>query len=309
MLTRRDVLRALAGGSVCLGFDGALSAGGQGAARPELSFGVVADAQYADAEPKIGRHYRESLTKLAECVAALNARKLDFTVHLGDLIERDFASFAAICPVYEKLSMPHYHVLGNHDFSVVEAEKPKVPRALGLDKLGGGKGFYDLTLGRWRLIVLDGTDISTYARPAGSPGHTQALAEMARLKRQKRRNAAGYNGGLGDEQLRWFAGVLDAAAKADQRVIVFCHMPVFPDDPHNLYNDREVLKLLAGRRNVVAWLAGHNHAGNYGRAGRVHCLTMKGMVQGATNAYGVVEAYADHLKLTGFGREADRTMK
>ena len=39
------------------------------AIEPELTFGVIADPQYADAEPQWGRFYRNSLTKLADAAA------------------------------------------------------------------------------------------------------------------------------------------------------------------------------------------------------------------------------------------------
>jgi hypothetical protein len=71
---------------------------------PELIFGVIADPQYADAEPKWGRFYRNSLVKLEDAVAELNKLPLDFTVTLGDLIDRDLASFAPVMPIYAKLT-------------------------------------------------------------------------------------------------------------------------------------------------------------------------------------------------------------
>ena len=46
----------------------------------------------------------------------------------------------------------------------IAADKAKVLRALGLDKLGAKRkrGHYDFSVGRWRLIVLNGTEIEIY---------------------------------------------------------------------------------------------------------------------------------------------------
>ena len=306
--SRREVLGALAAGSVWLGLDGRLSAAAPTDKKPEVTFGLLADAQYADAQPAMDRQYRESVRKLAEAVGELNQRKLDFTIHLGDFIDRDFASFRAVASVYEKLACPHYHVLGNHDFSVAPADKPKVLATMGLDKLGSRAGYYDFTVARWRFVALNGTDVSTYANAPRSAKHTRARALMSELKKRKRRNAAPWNGGFGAEQLAWLGRTLAAADKARQRVVLFNHMPLFPDNAHNLYNDTDVLAVLDKHPNVAAVFTGHNHAGNYGARNAVHHLTLRGMVQTRRNAYAVVEAYADRLRVTGFGREPSRTM-
>lgn len=42
----------------------------------------------------------------ASAVADLNTRQLEFVATLGNLIDRDFATFAAVMPVYAKLSHP-----------------------------------------------------------------------------------------------------------------------------------------------------------------------------------------------------------
>ena len=50
---------------------------------PLFSFGVVADAQYADKDPAGLRHYRSSLTSLEAAAEAFNGSDLAFVVHLG----------------------------------------------------------------------------------------------------------------------------------------------------------------------------------------------------------------------------------
>src|SRR5512136_52188 len=49
-----------------------------------LRFGIITDLHYADIDPSGDRSYRESLVKLEECIKAMNDRKADFLVELGD---------------------------------------------------------------------------------------------------------------------------------------------------------------------------------------------------------------------------------
>lgn len=60
-----------------------------------LRFGLIADPQYADAEPSEThpRFYRNSLCKLSKAITELNDHHLEFVVTLGDLVDRDWASF------------------------------------------------------------------------------------------------------------------------------------------------------------------------------------------------------------------------
>ena len=43
---------------------------------------------------------------------------LDFVIHLGDLIDHDFASFGPALKAIGRLTFPVYHLPGNHDYAV-----------------------------------------------------------------------------------------------------------------------------------------------------------------------------------------------
>ena len=75
-------------------------AGSSRAAQPgeTFSIGMMADAQYADIAPRGSRHYRESIKKLGLAKDALNAANLQFCVHLGDLIDRDWRASKSPSP-------------------------------------------------------------------------------------------------------------------------------------------------------------------------------------------------------------------
>ena len=275
------------------------------AAAPIFRFGVAADAQYCDTANRGTRYYRASLTKLQECVTDFNSRDdLTFVIHLGDFIDRKFASFDQLLPIYQQLKMPAYHVLGNHDFYVASADKSKVPQKLGLEK-----PYYDFVYHSWRFVVLDGNDLSLYALPKGGAKYKVAEAMLQSLKAKEASNAYDWNGGIGAEQIAWLQQTLANAEQAGEKVIVFCHFPIFPKHSHNLWNDTELIDAIEPYKCVVAYINGHNHRGHYGKKNGIHYLTVHGMVETPDqNAYAVFEVYKDRLNIIGYGREPSRVL-
>jgi len=272
---------------------------------PDLVFGVIADPQYADAEPKGSRFYRNSLAKLDAAITDLNQRPLEFVTTLGDLIDRDFASFAKVMPLYAKLRHPHFPICGNHDFEVAEADKGKVLATMGLEK-----AYYSFSKGAWHFIFLDGTDMAVWRYPADDARTSAAKDALEKLSAAGEPQAQPWNAGIGAGQLDWLKLELDAAQAANRRVIVFNHYPAIPEkDEHNLWNAAELVSLLDKYPNIAAYMNGHNHAGNYGTHGSCHYVNFKGMVETVDEtAYGIVRCFADRLEITGSGLEPDRKL-
>ncbi|MEN7551608.1 metallophosphoesterase [Rapidithrix thailandica] len=270
----------------------------------EFSFGVFADVQYCDHPPFKQRYYRQALHKLKDCIQTFQKRELAFVIQLGDLIDRDYKSFEAVNPVISGLNKPFYSLLGNHDFEVRPEYKSKV-----LSKLGLQKGYYHFQHQHFRLIVLDGNEVSCYAYPKESDAYSQALEELKSLQAQHLQNAQAWNGGISKTQLDWLEDVLQSAKQQDEKVIIFCHFPIWPESKYNLWNHRELNNLLQQYPNIVAYLNGHNHAGDYAKQGHIHFLTMHGVVETQEqSAYGIVHVYQNRLEIEGFGREPQRTL-
>ncbi len=296
MLSRRTVLAASA----------ALLAGSARAQATPLRFGVIADPQYADVPPNtaMGRYYADSLDKLSAAIETLNAQDLRFVVTLGDVIDRDFASFERILPLYRKLRHETRFVLGNHDFEVEAAHLGRV-----VGRLGMPAPYYDFTVQDVRFVVLDGNDVSLFAPPQGDPRWQRAQERLARARAAGLPNAKPWNGSLGDAQRAWLERTLSAAQGAGERVVVLNHYPVLPDNPHNLWDSAEIVALLARSTNVVAYFNGHNHAGNHAEAHGIHFVNFRGMVDTPdTSAFAVVEISGDRLDIRGYGREPSRSL-
>ena len=264
-----------------------------------FTFGAIADCQYCDGDTGGVRFYRNSPAKLQAAVDHLNTMDLEFTVHLGDFIDRDYASFDVVGPIYKQLKMPGYHVLGNHDFSVADDKKAIVHRRLGMPSR-----YYDFMVHGWRFIALDGNDISFQACAEGSPEY----AAVDKYYADNKIESPKWNGAIGPEQLKWLRGVLDDATARGESAVLMAHFPVFPENVHNLWNAAEILQIIDAYPCVKAYLNGHNHAGNYGERDGVHFVTFKGMVDTEENSYATVTVTPEELHIQGFGREEDRTL-
>jgi predicted phosphodiesterase len=272
--------------------------------KPQLSFGVIADPQYADVNQAGSRHYRNSLAKMKAAVKELNQHKLAFVSTLGDIIDRDIASYDDIMPIYKTLKAPTRFVLGNHDFTVDDKDKGSV-----LDHLGMEKSYHSENKGDWHFIYLDGTDVSPYRHPKNSDETKAAKKRLQLMRAQKLKQAKPYSGAVGDDQLKWFTAELDKAKATKKRVVVFNHFPVFPlNDGYNLWNDKEIVDLIAKYPNVVACMNGHRHKGHYATNKGCHYVNLKGMVETEDkSAFAIVRCYTDRIEVDGYETEPDRS--
>tara|TARA_R110002050_G_scaffold161882_6_gene291723 strand:+ start:32357 stop:33262 length:906 start_codon:yes stop_codon:yes gene_type:complete len=266
----------------------------------KFSFGIIADCQYHNEEGSGVRKYAKSKEKLESCVTHFNSLDLTYIIHLGDFIDRDYESIDVVVPIYNKLKIPKYHVLGNHDFSVSDDMKEKVPR-----KMGMSSSYYDFEVKGWRFIVLNGNDISFHAYPKYSQEYNFASTYYT----QNKVNSPKWNGAIGEEQMVWLKKKLEKATKKNEKVIVYCHFPVYPENIHNLWNAHEVIALLENYPVVKGYVNGHNHEGNYGFKNGIHYLTFKGMVDTKETAYGIVRIFTDYIEVLGYGREVNRILK
>lgn len=273
---------------------------------PLFSFGIVADPQYADIAPRpeMGRYYAESPKKLAQAIDVFNGRDLAFVVTLGDIIDRGFENFETMLAVYANLRHRSILLPGNHDFAVDAELLPEVHARLGMPS-----PWYDFAVGKMRFVVLDGNDVSLFAPPVGDPRRRIAQERLSALRDAGAINAQDWNASLSDEQFAWLGDVLSTADAAGERVVVFCHYPLSPENAHNMWDAPRIIHLLTSRACVAAWFCGHNHEGNYGTVNGRHFVNFKGMVDTPDeNAFAIADVYTDRIEINGFGREEDRSL-
>jgi manganese-dependent ADP-ribose/CDP-alcohol diphosphatase len=275
--------------------------GAEAGAKPLLSFGLITDVQYADADPSGERHYRASIPKLKTAVTWLAKQNLPFTLHLGDLIDRDFKSFDAVLPLLGGLGHPVRHLLGNHDYSVAESQKQSLAA-----KLGMPADRYSFHSGGVRFVMLDTNEVSVYKHPEGSPEDRTAEAMLAKLTAEKVASATKWNGGLSKDQLSWLDGELAAADLAGEPVILCGHHPILPQKDQ-AWNADDVTTVIDRHPSVRAYFNGHNHAGDEFVRNGIPYITFKSILhEPAMNAYSAIRLFADRLEIIGNGREKSR---
>lgn len=267
---------------------------------PLVSFGMLTDVQYADAEPQGERHYRESIPKLKDAVKDLAGEGLPFTLHLGDVIDRGFSSFATVLPLFAGLGHPVRHLLGNHDYSVKGGEKTGVVETLGMPE-----DYYSFRSNGARFVMLDTNDISIYKHPKGSARQLAAKTMMEKLSGAG--NAKPWNGGASPAQLTWLEKELAEADAAGDPAIICGHHPLLPEKGHQAWNNREILEVIERHPSSRAYFCGHNHAGAQSVFKGLPCITFKSILHhpGVT-AYSVVRLFKDRLVIEGRGREKSR---
>jgi hypothetical protein len=271
--------------------------------QPLFKIGLISDPQYCDCESSDTRYYRETLWKLEAAVDTFNAQKVDFVVTLGDMVDRYPESFDSVLSKYEKLAMPDYKVLGNHEYWVMpDSFKPGV-----IAKLGMPGNYYDFSYKNWHFLVLDGTELSAYAGVL----HPELAEEEDSLwqRIQGQVNAYSWNGGISRTQREWIRQKLTESLERSEPVILFCHNPVFPyNNWHNLWNDTTIVELVTQFPNVAAFINGHNHYGSYAFNHGVQFYTQRAMVETQMfNSYSVLSVYPDRIEIDGQDLNRDRT--
>ncbi|MFD1616021.1 metallophosphoesterase [Gelatiniphilus marinus] len=271
----------------------------------DFEIGIIADCQYCNCETQGNRFYKQSIGKFKSAVEKLNTKELDYTIHLGDFIDRNFESFDSVLPIWNSLKSEKYHVLGNHDFSVSDSLKPLVPTTMGLKNR-----YYSFIKNNWRFIVLDGNDLSYYGVIANSKKkETDSLFKL--LKNEDEPNLKTWNGGLSLDQLQWVKEELNQAKNKNEYVGFYCHFPAGRNgDAHNLWNYKQFLQLIDSYDNVKFYFNGHNHNGDYLEKNSVHHLTFKGMLDTKnTSAFATAKFTKDSIFIKGYGREITRALK
>ena len=217
---------------------------------PYLSFGVIADVQYADVEDGYNfamtnrRYYRTALDMLQKAIESWTQNKVlkpAFLLQLGDVIDgkskRSNISDKCLASVLEKFSHfagPIYHIWGNHEFY-------NFPR----DKLQNGslysggqlytkpvinKGYYSAEPHpQLKIIALDCYEISLLGSEHGTEEYGMAETYLKINTNEDKNDPGGlsgddrrfvkYNGAVSEAQLKWLESCLKEAQRKQQNVI------------------------------------------------------------------------------------------
>ncbi len=226
-----------------------------------VRFGVVADCHYAERPIYLGRDCRKALKRLEECVAAFNARNLDFAIELGDLkdnagdVSKTLACLERAEAVFAAFQGPRFHALGNHDMDVLSKDEfLSCVKNTGFAK---ALSYYAFSQGGVRFIVLDANhnaDGSDYCR--GNFDWRAALVTQ--------------------DELDWLDAEL---GRAREPVVVFNHQRLDTANALAATNAAAVRAVLERSGKVVAVFTGHHHDGGFSSIGGIPYYTVKGLVE------------------------------
>jgi len=250
-----------------------------------FTFGVIADCQCGSLDCN-------SVPKLEEAVDFFNTTDIAFCAHLGDFIMNGFQHYPLVQPVYESLNAPHYYVFGNHEWDIPEAEKPGLVNMLNMPDY-----YYDIKVENFRFIFIESCELAFYNEAA----HPELVNERDSI--YEIYGGQTNSGGLSQNQLAFIEATIAQTVLDDENVILFGHHPIYPVSNKNIWNDVELINILEQYSNVVAYMNGHNHAGDYAIKNGIHYVTFKAMLS-HTNSFSLIEVVEDTLNVRGFG-EAD----
>lgn len=264
---------------------------------PDITFGLIADVQYGKIPPNGTRFYANSLAKLKSCVDQFNTHPVDFTVNLGDHIDRDPHDLEAILEQLSQLKAPLYNTTGNHDYKGV------IDNNVLYQKLGMPAEYYSFTKTGWRFLMLNTNEIASYSQAKGTWKEAELEQMKARIDSDKRNNGQSWNGGISSKQKNWLADQLKTAQAKKENVLVFSHHPLYPFKEFTALNDKEILEILSRFSCVRAVISGHHHTGAYGEYKGIPCVTIEGMVETEeVSTYALVEITASEIIITGSGK-------
>ena len=256
--------------------------------RKGARFGIVTDCHYADADAAGQRFYRQSRDKLGECVARMNAEKVDFLIELGDFKDQDrppveqqtLAHLDKIEAVFQRFGGPTYHVLGNHDADSIS--KPQFLARVTNTGIEAGRGYYSFDSNGLHCIVLD----ANFSANGTQYDHG---------------NFDWTDANIPPRELAWLRDDLAVAAGP---VVVFIHQLLDGSGAVYVKNAADVREILENSGKILAVFQGHHHAGAYTRINGIHYYTLISTVEGQgaeNNSYAIVEVPPDlNAVVTGY---------
>ena len=287
-----------------------------------FSFGVIGDTQYVDADDgstfdgSTIRRYRQSLSTLESACASFKSSQTSLCILLGDTVDGKCKSMELADSCLEKIQIilkqsdsPWHFCIGNHDLICFSREQifQKLTAVSMKLQCSPSRLYYDFSPSvGYRFIFLDGYDVSTIN---ASSDTNKALAIDILTSKNPNLSVEGagwfegltienqrfvpYNGGLSENQLRWFDETLKLARNNGDRCFIFSHMPCYISccRPSGLiWNSEKIVEIMHQHKGAVAaFIAGHDHDGGYAvdEVG-IHHLVLPSPLECAKNevAYG-----------------------
>lgn len=285
IVARTGVVIALLVGTFC-------ALGGQ---NDLVRIGLFTDLHAHDLDsPVEGKWMSHTEERLTAFVEAMNARKPDFVIELGDFVNGwvvlgvrpgspdripDVLAWAEA--LYARFDGPRYHVIGNHD--VYNLDKDQY-----LSIIGRERTYDSFDVGGYHFVILD----VQFSEDGADLSHTYT----------------GVAGFVPPRELEWLEVDL---ASSDRPTVVFVHQML--DTPPDIWgrylvaNQPEIQDLLAEDGDVVAVFQGHDHANAHNVIDGIHYITFEALVDQDSPpswAYVTLDGGAHKITIVGEGEQA-----
>lgn len=294
------------------------------------------------------RRYRQSLKIFRDASLYWQQKKDEdnilFAVILGDILDGKCQSLNNRDKCYNDIlditktvnDIDYHYCFGNHchySFSRKELHRNFVnPNNYGESKNSIGipkyttnsKLYYDFSpVPGWRFISLDSYDISLIG--ASSAENKIKAHDLLSENNPNDLRISGswfdnlpfdkyrfvpYNGGVSTRQLRWLEDIIIKSKKNNEKVIVYAHQPIHaPDKPQSLIWNSEDIKRIISKGNVVAFLAGHDHDGQFDIDNGITHIVPTAPIEVDDNdkSYGIVSVFPNKIKIKWTGKIPKKT--
>ena len=279
------------------------------------------------------KFFRDARRRLADAFDAFDARasELSGIVNLGDLFdgyndddkttrpvlrgemreetrEKNRRDLSVVADIVNSSSTRVFHCIGNHDCSVTKRAFLSAVNATSMGE------YYSVPMPRkWRLVILDTTDLNPRYVPADSSEYDAAFAFAKEAADNDREEIVPWGGGIGPTQFAWLESELKDAKEKEDRVIIASHNALHRDAARyqmSAWNSDAVSSLIEESGVVKICLAGHDHPGKYLYHHGVHYVTLEAMLEAKNNtSYAFLDVYQHEAILTGVGASTSRKMR
>ncbi len=249
--------------------------------KPKMRIGMITDLHYADKDSVGTRHYRESLSKLAEARERFEKEKIDFVVEMGDLVDAagsvdvETGYLKKINGVLTDLPCDIHYVVGNHCVHTLTKKEF-------LSVIERDKTYYSFDSQGFHFIALDAcfrSDGESYGR----------------------KNFDWQDSNIPPEQIEWLREDLGAT---EQPTIVFVHQRLDVAGHYSVKNAAQVREVLEHSEKVMAVFQGHSHENSYQEINKIHYCVLTAMVEGTgavNSGYSVLDIVDNNtLRLNGY---------
>ena len=269
--------------------------------KPLVRFGMVSDLHYAELPDAIDdpgmRCFKDIPLKLRDAVDAMNGRKVDFMIELGDfkdMMPTKEATLKCLDDIEKEFSRfkgPRYHVLGNHETDCITKEE-FLSRITNHGQKRA-KAYYSFSVGQVTFVVLDANYTS-------------------KMEDYRPGNFDFRDANVPPHEMKWLQGVLDSAPGP---VVVFAHQLFDPtcDERMRIKNAPQLREMFEKSGKVKVVFSGHHHIGHSAEHNGIFYYTMRAMAQDAypeNNSFAEVSLYdSGRVVIKGFVKAASFDVK